>query len=55
MKNYNQFLSEAQKMSSLKIPTAQEIEDAEKFLEEGKDPDWDYKLGYFYIDVSGKI
>jgi ribosomal protein S28E/S33 len=45
---------ENQKMSSLKMPSDKEIEDAEKYLEEGKDPNWDYKFGYFYIDVSGK-
>ena len=55
VKNYNQYLGESQqKMSSLRQPTTQEIEEAEKYLEESKDPDWDFKLGYFYIDVSGR-
>jgi len=53
LKNYTQYLNEAQ-MSSLKQPTDEEIEWAEKYLEEGKDPDWDYTFGYFFIDVSGK-
>jgi len=53
IKKYNQY-NEAQKMSSLKMPTDKEIQDAEKYLEQGKDPNWDFKLGYFYIDVSGK-
>lgn len=54
IKKYNQYINEAQKMSSLKEPSDQEIADAEKTLEEGKDTDWDFKFGYFYIDVSGK-
>ena len=54
IKNYDQYLNEAQKMSSLIQPTDQQVADAEKYLEEGKDPNWDYKFGYFYIDVSGK-
>lgn len=51
---FNQHIQEAQKMSSLHQPTDQEVQDAEKYLEEGKDPDWDYKDGYFFIDVSGR-
>ena len=53
IKTFSHF-NEAQKMVSLREPTDQEIENAEKYLEEGKDPDWNFKLGYFYIDVSGK-
>jgi hypothetical protein len=53
IKNFTQY-NEAAKMSSLKMPSDQEIEEAEAFLEKGVDPDWDKKLGYFYIDVSGK-
>lgn len=46
--------NEAQKMSSLKMPSDEEIVAAEEYLEKGKDPNWDFKLGYFYIDVSGR-
>lgn len=53
IQKYNKF-NEAQKMTSLKMPSDEEIVNAEKYLEEGKDPNWDFKLGYFYIDVSGK-
>ena len=53
IKKYNKF-NEAQKMTSLEMPSDEEIVNAEKYLEEGKDPNWDFKLGYFYIDVSGK-
>lgn len=53
IKNYNKF-NEAQKMSSLKMPSDEEIATAEEYLEQGKDPNWDYKFGYFYIDVSGR-
>lgn len=36
-------------------PSDQEIEEAEKFLEQGVDPSWDIAtMGNFYIDVSGK-
>lgn len=52
--NFLQHIKEAAKMSALKEPTDQEIEEAEKYLQKGVDPDWDNKLGYFYIDVSGK-
>lgn len=41
-------------MNTLHEPTDQEIQDAEEYLEKGVDPDWDYKFGYFSIDVSGK-
>ena len=56
IRTYNQYLNlnETQKMSSLRQPSDDEIEWAEKYLEEGKDPDWDYTLGYFFIDISGK-
>ena len=53
IQKYNQF-NEAQKMSSLHQPTDDEIKEAEEYLEKGIDPDWDYKTGYFYIDVSGR-
>ena len=52
--NFSQHIKEAAKMSALKEPTDQEIEEAEEYLKKGVDPDWDNKLGYFYIDVSGK-
>jgi len=43
------------KMSSLKEPSDKEVQDAEIYLKEGKDPSWDLsKFGYFYIDTSGK-
>ena len=43
------------KKSALIEPSDQEVQDAEKFLEEGKDPSWDMKgFGFFYIDVSGR-
>lgn len=53
IQKYNQF-NEAQKMTSLHQPTDDEIKEAEEYLEKGVDSDWDYKDGYFYIDVSGK-
>jgi hypothetical protein len=53
IKNFNQYLNEAHK-SSLMQPSDEEIEKAEKILDEGVDPSWDKSLGYFYIDVSGK-
>jgi len=53
IQKYNQF-NEAQKMSSLIQPTDKQVEEAEKFLEEGKDPSWDYKNGHFLIDITGK-
>lgn len=53
IRNYNQF-NEVAKMSALTQPSDKEVEDAENYLQEGKDPNWDYKFGYFYIDVSGK-
>jgi len=53
MKTYNQF-NESQKMTALHQPTDIEVKDAEEYLEKGIDPNWDFKLGYFYIDVSGK-
>lgn len=44
-----------QHKNSLKEPTDEEIQDAEKILDEGVDPNWNKnKFGYFYIDVSGK-
>jgi len=44
-----------QHKNTLIQPSDEEIENAEKFLEEGSDPDWDQsKFGFFYIDVSGK-
>lgn len=54
LKNYNEYVNESVARNALRQPSAQEIEEAEKYLEEGKDPNWDYKLGYFYIDVTGK-
>lgn len=51
---FEQHINEAAKMNSLKQPSDQEIEEAEAYLEKDKDPNWDYKFGYFYIDVSGK-
>ena len=58
IKNFSQHINEAKakiaKMSSLITPTDQEIEDAEKYLEQGSDSTWDLKDGYFYIDISGK-
>jgi len=42
------------KMSSLIEPSDKQVEEAEAYLANGVDPDWDNKLGYFYIDVSGK-
>lgn len=53
IKKFSHF-NEAQKMVSLREPTDQEVEKAEKDLEEGKDPDWDFKLGYFFIDITGR-
>jgi hypothetical protein len=53
IQKYNQF-NEAQKMTSLHQPTDDEVKEAEEYLEKGISPDWDYKLGYFYIDVSGR-
>ena len=53
IKKYNQF-NEAQKMSTLHQPTDDEVKEAEEYLDKGVDPDWDFKFGYFYIDVSGK-
>lgn len=53
--NYNKFILENKlKPSVLKVPTDQEIEDAEKILADDVNPDWDSKNGYFIIDVSGK-
>ena len=61
IKNFSQHINEAKskiakiaKMSSLIQPSDQEVEEAEKYLEQGSDPTWDPKLGYFYLDVSGK-
>lgn len=42
------------KMSKLIKPSDQEIEDAEKYLEQGSDPTWDLKDGYFYVDITGR-
>jgi hypothetical protein len=52
IKKYNTFIRES--MTALKPVSDDEIAEAEEYLEKGKDPNWDYKLGYFYIDVSGK-
>jgi len=54
IKNYSQHINEIAKMNSLIQPLDQEIEEAEKYLEQGADPSWDPKFGHFYIDVSGK-
>jgi len=51
--NFEQHINET-RTPTLREPTDQEVQDAEKFLEEGKDPSWDNKNGHFYIDVSGK-
>ena len=53
IRNYSQF-NEVAKMSALTQPSDKEVEDAENYLQEDKDPNWDYKFGYFYIDVSGR-
>lgn len=54
IKRFEQIQNE-NKMSALIQPSDQEIEWAEKYLEEGIDPSWDKsKFGFFYIDVSGK-
>ena len=53
IQKYNQF-NEAQKMVSLHQPTDDEIKEAEEYLQKGIDADWDYKDGYFYIDISGR-
>jgi hypothetical protein len=53
IQKYNQF-NEAQKMTSLHQPTDDEIKDAEEYLEKGIDSDWDYKNGYFFIDITGR-
>lgn len=53
--NFEEYINETQKKSSLTQPTDEEIQDAEKYLAEGIDPDWDQsKFGFFYIDVSGR-
>jgi len=56
MKRINNFTQHNEtKKSALIEPSDQEVADAEKFLEEGKDPSWDMKdFGFFYVDVSGK-
>ena len=53
MKTFQQYIKET-KQSPLIQPSNEEIEQAEKILEEGADPSWDKSLGYFYIDVSGR-
>ncbi len=53
IQKYNQF-NEAQKMTSLHQPTDDEVKEAEEYLEKGIDADWDYKAGYFFIDISGR-
>ena len=47
-------LMENIKTPTLKVPTDQEVEEAEKILADDVNPDWDAKNGYFIIDVSGK-
>ena len=52
--NFDQHIRENKK-SALIQPTDQEVQDAEKYLEQGVDPSWNQsKFGFFYIDVSGK-
>ena len=53
IKKYNQF-NEGQKMTSLHQPTDDEIKDAEEYLAKGIDSDWDYKNGYFLVDITGR-
>ena len=58
IKNFSQHTNEAKvnvaKMSKLIKPSDQEIEEAEKYLEKGIDSDWDYKNGYFFVDITGR-
>lgn len=53
IKKYNQF-NESQKMTSLHQPTDEEVKEAEEYLEKGIDPNYDWKMGYFYLDISGR-
>jgi len=54
IKKYNKYILE-NKMSALIQPSDSDIEEAEKILSEGKNPDMDMKTdSCFFIDVSGK-
>jgi hypothetical protein len=54
MKKYKQYI-ESVSRTALTKPSDEEIEEAEEYLKQGADPDWDImKQGYISIDVSGK-
>jgi len=55
LNNFLEYVNETAKKTTLIQPSDQEIEEAEKFLDEGADPSWNRtKFGFFYVDISGR-